>query len=273
MSPTRIFAATTPLYLTACLIAGITLAERSLHLPRLPLGDSSVFRARMKQQFHADVQNITLPASDGALLKAWFIQPFRSNGESVILLHGMTANRAASSGFAEMFLRRGYGVLLPDSRAHGESGGDIATYGIFERDDTRLWVRWLRTQDAGCTYLLGESMGAAIGLQATAVAPSLCAVAVEAPYADFRSLAYERVGQATHLPPLFWRTLGRPVIEIAIAYTRLRYGIWLPDASPIRAVASASTPALLIAGTADRNIPMHHARELGCIDISLQVYP
>jgi pimeloyl-ACP methyl ester carboxylesterase len=110
--------------------------------------------------------------------------------------------------------------------------------------------------------LLGESMGAAIGLQATAVTPKRCAVAVESPYSTFRTISYERLGRETRLGSLFWRTLARPVLEVAFAYTDVRYGVYLPDAEPRAAIERSRVPALLIAGTVDRDIPMHHAQEL-----------
>lgn len=249
-------------YLIFCIAAGVELAELSLRLPKhLPRGEAG-YRTRVQAEFNAHVETVSLTAGDGALLKAWYVRPAHPNGESVILLHGITDNRIGMSGFGDIFLRQGYSVLLPDSRAHGESGGAIATYGILERQDVRRWVGWLRQRNPGCTYLLGESMGAAIGLQASAVTPQLCAVAVESPYANFREIAYERLGRGTHLGTLFWRTAGRPVIEVAIAYARLRYGLWLTNASPRLAVEESRTPALLIAGTADQNIPMHHAEEL-----------
>ena len=214
------------------------------------------------QRLHATVQDASITAPDGATLKAWFLIPPNPSGQSVIILHGVTANRVDSTGFAEMFLRKGYKVLVPDSREHGESGGVIATYGILERYDVRQWVQWMRQRAPGCTFLLGESMGAAIGLQAAAATPDLCAVAVEDPYAGFRELAYERLGRGSHTGTLFWQTLGRPILEAAILYTRLRYGIYLPNADDKAAVEHASTPTLLIAGTKDLNIPMHHAQEL-----------
>ena len=37
---------------------------------------------------------------------------------------------------AKFLLRDGYDVVMMDSRAHGESGGDMATYGWKERYDT-----------------------------------------------------------------------------------------------------------------------------------------
>lgn len=249
-------------YVTFCIVAGIALAELSLRLPKHRPGDGAAYRSRVETQFQAKVQNVSIRASDGAMLKAWFVQPPHPDGETVILLHGITDNRIGISGFGDIFLGQGYSVLLPDSREHGDSGGGLATYGVLERQDVNRWVSWLRQRDPGCTYLLGESMGAAIGLQATAVTPQLCAVAVESPFSNFREIAYERLGRETHLGALFWRTAGRPVIEVAILYTRLRYGIRLVDASPHLAVERSKTPTLLIAGTADHNIPMHHAEEL-----------
>jgi uncharacterized protein len=250
------------IYSIGCVIAGIILAENSLHLQKRALGDGSEFRARIQQQFDAGVEDVSVVAADQAVLKAWFVKPPNENGMAVVLLHGITDNRIGISGYGDFFLARGYSVLLPDSREHGISGGPIATYGILERDDVRRWVLWLRERAPGCTYLLGESMGAAIGLQATAVTPKLCALAVESPYSTFREIGYERIGRATHLGPLFWRTLGRPVLEVAIAYSRVGYGIYLPDAEPKAAVEFSQVPTLLIAGTEDINIPPHHAQEL-----------
>ena len=195
-------------------------------------------------------------------LKGWFVPPATPNGKAVVLLHGITDNRIGVSGFGDDFLARGYSILMPDSREHGESGGTVATYGILERDDVRRWVDWVHQRAPGCTYLLGESMGAAIALQATAVTPGLCAVVVESPYATFREISYDRMAWRTHLPVLFWRTLGHPAIEAAILYAGARYDVDLTKADPKQAVEASHVPTLLIAGTADRNIPARHAEEL-----------
>ena len=250
------------LYALGCIVAGIALAELSLRLQRLPLGDTTAYRASVHAKFGTEVEDVSIAAADGAILKAWWLLPSQPNGKSVIVLHGVTANRTSSTGFAEMFLDEGYAVLVPDSRAHGESGGDLVTYGVLERYDVKQWVEWMHQRAPGCTYLLGESMGAGIGLQTEAVATPLCAVAAEDPYARFREIGPERVGRATHTGPLFWQTLGRPVLEIAGGYGRLRYGLYLPDADPETAVRQSTIPTLLITGTKDMNIPMHHAQEL-----------
>ena len=250
------------LYGAACVVGGVALAEISIKIDKLPIDDTSPEKDRLRRRFRASFEDVTLTAADGAILKAWFIQPANPNGKSVILLHGITSNRLGSTPYADMFLARGYSVLVPDSREHGESGGEIATFGILERHDVQLWAAWLRQRIPGCTFLLGESMGAAIGLQATAVAPEICAAVVEAPFARFRQISYERLGRRTGTGALFWQTLGRPILEIAFVYTQLRYGVYLPNADPLEAVAHSTTPTLLIAGVNDLDIPMHHAQEL-----------
>ena len=251
-------------YAIFCIVAGILLANVSVHLPKDPVdaADTAKIRTRVQREFHTTVDDVSLTGFDGAILKAWYIEPINPNGKSVLILHGIGGNRIDETGFGDIFLSHGYAVLLPDSREHGASGGSVATYGILERDDIRRWVDWVRQRDSGCTYLLGESMGAAIGLQAAAVTPDLCAIVVEAPYANFRQISYERLGRRTSTGALFWQTLGRPILEIAFVYTRLRYGVYLPDSDPLEAVEHSTVPTLLIAGVNDKDIPMHHSEEL-----------
>lgn len=208
------------------------------------------------------VQSVAILASDGATLRAWYIRPPDANSASVILLHGMADTREGMLGYAPMFLRQGYSVLLPDSRAHGSSGGPIATYGVIERDDVRLWVRWLRGRNPGCDYLFGESMGAAIAIQAGQVTPGVCAIAAEAPFATFREIANDRIAQATRLGLWFPRTLAAPAREFALFYSRARFHVDLAEANPLRAIRESDVPVLLICGTADLNIPMRHSLEL-----------
>ncbi|MBE7158393.1 MAG: alpha/beta hydrolase [Rhodospirillales bacterium] len=166
------------------------------------------------------------------------------------------------SGYADIFIAKGYGVLLPDSREHGESGGRVATFGLLESDDVRRWASWVKERSSGCMYVLGESMGAAIAVQAAAVTPGICAAAVEDPFARFRQEVYERLGHETRLGTRFWRTAGWPVVQTAIEWAHFRYRVWLPDAAPASAIAHSSVPVLLMTGTADRNVPMHHAEDL-----------
>lgn len=244
------------MWLLVSLLAAILLAKLALTPDRRPVTETAPEGVR------PPVQKVELAAADGAVLRAWYIQPANPNGAAVILLHGVADNREGAAGYAPMFLRRGYAILLPDSRAQGESGGAIPTYGVLERDDVRRWAAWLHQRVSGCEYLFGESMGAAIAVEASAVTPGLCGVVAESSFATFREIANDRIAQITGTGLWFADTLGAPARELAFGLIDLRYGINLTNASPLEAIRKSDVPILLICGTADENIPRRHSQEL-----------
>lgn len=67
-----------------------------------------------------------------------------------------------------------------------------------------------------------------------------------------------RISQVAGLDLVWSRTLARPMLEEALLYTRLRYGVNLADAQPRRALSTTKVPVLLIGDEADRNIPPRH---------------
>jgi uncharacterized protein len=168
-------------YLIVSTLAGIAIADVSLKLHRLPLRHQQAISAAVRADFQAELQDVTITAIDGAALKGWFVHPRNYNGNAIILLHGITDNREGVAGYGHLLLEHGYAVLLPDARRHGESGGELATYGVKESDDIHRWVSWIYAHDPPqCVYGFGESYGAALVLQSLAVESRFCAVAVEA---------------------------------------------------------------------------------------------
>ena len=143
-------AATAALYLILSVAGGVVLMEGALHVPRRPIGQRSVLEATVSPWASA-VEDATVAAADGAMLKGWFVQPRAWNGNAVLLLHGVADNRQGIMQYAPMFLHSGYAVLLPDSRAHGDSGGDHATYGLLESDDVQRWLHWVRDRESGAS--------------------------------------------------------------------------------------------------------------------------
>ena len=246
-------------YLLGSILAGIVIADISLKLPRRPLRYQHAFAAAVRQDFHAELQDVSINASDGAVLKGWYVHPSAYNGNAVVLLHGITDNREGVAGYGHLLLEHGYAVLLPDARRHGESGGELATYGVKEADDIHRWVSWIYRQDPSqCVYGFGESYGAALMLQSLTVENRLCAVAVESAFSTAREMSFERVSGPLHLRSWFGRTLGRPAIWSAVVYARVRYGVDLLQPNPLEAVAHSKVPVLLIHGADDRNIaPLH----------------
>jgi len=246
-------------YLMLAAIGGVFVAEASLHLRRLPLRHQQQFAAYVKDKYQAGLQEVSITASDATVLKAWYVHPKKFNGNSVVVLHGITDNREGVAGYGKMFLDRGYAVLLPDARDHGESGGDMATYGIREAGDIHAWVSWMYEHDPPtCVYGFGESYGAALMLQSLAEEPRYCAVAVESSFSSAREMSYESVSGPLHVGPWFGHTIGWPVLESALIYARLRYHVDLLQPSPLAAVRQSHVPVLLIHGAKDRSISPRH---------------
>jgi len=116
---------------------GSSLTDRIFHPARLPLTPGRMLRINeMLQRTGASKVDFTVKAPDGVELHGWKVHPKIANGDWVILFHGIADNRGGDSGHAEFLLRHGYSVVMMDSRAQGESGGDIETYGWKERYDT-----------------------------------------------------------------------------------------------------------------------------------------
>jgi len=252
------------LYLAACSLTAVFVADGTLHPARLPQKkEAEITMREIALHLDSGFEDVSITTQDGVTLRAWTIQPHRGNGDAVILLHGLGDNRVGMTGYAQLLLAHGFTVLLPDARAHGASGGELATYGLLERNDTREWFDFLVTQDhPHCIFGFGESMGAAELLQSLAVEAHFCAVAAESSFSSFREIAYDRMGQSFHLGPWFGRTVLRPVVEFAFLYVRWKYRLEMKKISPEDVVATTSVPVLLIHGQVDSNIPVRHSHRI-----------
>src|SRR5271154_6840120 len=210
---------------------------------------------------NASKVDFTIRANDGVELRGWKVVPPAANGDWVLLFHGVSDNRTGDLGHAEFLLRHGYSVVMMDARAHGESGGDMATYGWKERYDTVAITSALySTENVRHLGALGVSMGAAIALQSAAVEPRIEGVVAEDPFADLREVSYDYGG--LHFSPLLGKTLFRPA-SIAGLQAMAKDGGFNPDdVSPVKTVAARVFPVLLICGTRDHTIPCRHAERI-----------
>jgi dipeptidyl aminopeptidase/acylaminoacyl peptidase len=216
---------------------------------------------RMLERTGAIKTDFDVRAPDGVELRGWKVRPPSPNGDWVLLFHGVSDNRTGVLGHAEFLLRHGYSVAMMDSRAHGESGGAMATYGWKERYDTVAIADALySTERVSHLYALGISMGAAIALQSAAVEPRIEGVVAEDPFADLREVSYDYAG--LHFSPFLGRTLFRVASIEAIDAVRENGGFSAADVSPEKAVAARSFSVLLICGTRDYTIPCRHAEQI-----------
>jgi dipeptidyl aminopeptidase/acylaminoacyl peptidase len=239
-------------------IGSAFLAENALHVWTRAAPDPAEAGA-LARQGAASWKPVKVTADDGARLDAWLFTPRQPNGAGVILMHGVGDTRMGMSGHAPFLLRAGYTVLMPDSRAHGSSGGSIMTYGRLESLDIHRWADLLLSEpEVTRLYGLGQSMGAAILIESLAREPRFNALVADCPFSTFEEIAFDRLEQNG----LRSRIVSWPVIELGLTYARARYGVNLWRASPLETLQHTQTPVLLIHGLADDNIAPRHSRAL-----------
>ena len=254
-------------------IAGWLVAPSFLHPIRRELTPDLIREADASFAYsggHREDFNVRAP--DGAMLRGWIVRPEHPNGNWVLLFHGVGDNRMGVISHSEFLLRSGYSVVMMDARAHGVSGGPIATYGWLERNDTKSIIDALLrsesftslTSSASSTsftssphvFALGESMGAGIALQSAAVDPRIEAVVAEASFANLREASYDYAG--LRRSPLLGKTLFRPFSWMLIYHAERLTGLPVAEVSPEKAVASRAFPVLLICDEKDEALPCRH---------------
>jgi uncharacterized protein len=251
------------LWLLPQLVLAPLMSITTLSAPRRPLPPGAGALVLRELPAGTKLEEVSISAADGAVLRGWYLSPPIPNGAGVIALHGMGDNRLGMMEHARYLLAAGHPVLLPDGRAQGESDGAHVTYGRQEVDDMRRWVDLVRARRPGCVDGLGESLGAAVMLQSVQF---FCAVVAEAPFESFREVAFDRMGQGFHTGPWLGQTIFRPGFEATALYIRLHYGVDLGKASPLEAIRGTQVPVLLIHGDADHNIPRRHCVDLKAAD-------
>jgi len=186
----------------------------------------------------------------GVRLRGWRCRSDIERRGTIVYLHGVGDTRASSVGLIGRYIPRGFDVVAYDSRAHGESGGDVCTYGFFEKDDLRRVLDAL--QDPGPIVLIGSSLGAAVALQEAADDPRVRVIAVAETFSDLRSVAVERAP--------FVMTAGMIQQAFLLAEQRGRFRV--DDVSPEAAARRITVPVLVIHGAADHETSPEHSRRV-----------
>ena len=215
------------------------LAIQYMHPTRYPIGEIS------PADLNLSYTDVTLHTRDGLTLHGWYIPP--TNGAAMILIHAFNGNRTGTIYHADLLAKHGYGILMYDTRAQGESDGELYAFGSDAVWDAIAALDYLKTRpevDPERIGVLGLSAGAQISIRAAAESGEIAAVVAEgAGYPTFED----------------WKSTAKPVdilwrlhMWMIFESTELLSGIHNP--LPLRQVVSqiAPTPLYLIAAGYDR---------------------
>jgi pimeloyl-ACP methyl ester carboxylesterase len=187
--------------------------------------------------------------SAGVRIRGWRLRPAGVPRGTVIYLHGSADNRTSGLFVAERFTRRGYDVVVYDSRAHGESEGEACTYGYYEKQDLR---RVIDTVEHGPVAVIGVSLGGAVALQAAAVDARIRTVVAVSAFSDLRTVATERAPRIASPDDL------EAAFRLAEATAHFQVG----DVSPVASAREIAVPVLLVHGEDDHETPAAHSQRV-----------
>ncbi len=209
-------------------------------------------------------QSVQFYSDDGVRLAGWWIPAQQFSDRTVLVCHGLGANKSNQFSLALPFLADGCNVLIFDFRAHGESGGQLSSFGDLERRDVLAAARWLgenRPAESRHLHGVGASMGAAALIAAAADAsPAAQAFESIAVYGTYDNLG-ELTGDIAH-QRFIW-PIDQLVIHLALPLASVHAGTDLAAFSPVTLVDRiAPRPVLFIHGTSDLVIPFGRGEKL-----------
>jgi fermentation-respiration switch protein FrsA (DUF1100 family)/uncharacterized membrane protein len=219
-------------------------------------------------------ERVVFEATDGTQLVGWWVPATpavrrerrgRDRGrDTVIACHGMASDKSGALDLIGRLPSLGYNVLVFDLRAHGESRGQLTSYGDLERRDVLGAVRWVHAahpQQSRKVFGFGIDIGAAALIAAaaddSAEGQAIQALAVYGAYDKLQSLA-GTVGQNQFTPLLRWL-----LVNISLPMACGQTGTDLTAFSPADALERLwPRPLLVIHNQADPIIAYGHGQEL-----------
>jgi len=157
------------------------------HLPRKRVTSNP-------SDYNLKYEEVDFTSRDGTPLKGWYL-PSQTDSDQqpekdLIIVHGLGQNRSVPFSLLKPLLEEdNYNVFLFDLRAHGDSGGDLITFGYNEKEDVISAVDYLQTRHHANSssknneiHAIGFSLGAASLLLAAAEDERIDKVVADSPF-------------------------------------------------------------------------------------------
>lgn len=172
-----------------------------------------------------------------------------------LLMHGVRADRRAMAGRAGFLRDAGLTSLAIDLQAHGETPGEMITFGHRESADARNGVAYLRTQQrCRSVIVIGQSLGGAAALLGEGPVAA-DAIVLESVYPTIEDAVANRLAMR-------FGSLGRLAAPLLYLQIHWRTGVGRDQLRPVDAVRKLHVPVLVAGGTRDRQTPQEETRRL-----------
>jgi len=212
--------------------------------------------------FNLPFEEVSFQARDGVPLKGWWVGAPQARG-TVVLVHGLNRSRIEMVKKVPFLHERGWNALLFDLRHHGASGGNVSSFGYFEKQDAHAAVELARSRSAGPVVLWGVSLGAATATLAAADDPGVVGLVCDSSYRSLRDTVSHHLELARSWA--WWmRAVPSWPVGAEVLFWISRKGGFDVDAVDVRAAAArmAGRPCLFVCNSGDERMPAEIAFEL-----------
>lgn len=182
-------------------------------------------------------------------LSLWANEYKNENSDNwLIAVHGYQSNHASVEDYAYEYYEKGFNVIIPDLRAHGNSEGEYIGMGLNDSLDIIEWIDYIININPDAKVVLhGQSMGAATVMMVAGhenLPDNVVAVVEDCGYTNAYQMMIEQLDYRFNLPSF-------PIMNFAKFMGKIRAGYNLNDANPLKALENATVPILFIHGDQD----------------------
>lgn len=165
-----------------------------------------------------DKEEIILKSHDNLQLKGHYIKGSSEN--TIIFSHGISMCAENSFKYANIFMNRGWNVLIYSMRRHGDSQGKYSTFGALEMKDLHMFVNWVIKNKGkkGLLGIHGESMGAATSLMYGEKNQHADFIIADCSYSDLKELLHFRIKNDTCIPKILLYELSNLMAKIVAKF-------------------------------------------------------
>lgn len=199
--------------------------------------------------FKTQLTQTSIKSDDDLELSGNYVEE-PSNHLWAIMIHGYKSNSDGMLSFGAEYHKRGYNVLLPDNRAHGQSEGDYIGMGWLDKDDIKNWVDWIISRDSQAQIIVhGVSMGGATTMMLSGDNYSNVVGYIEdCGYTSVWDIFKSELDKQFSLPTF-------PVLDLANIVANNKVGYDFSTASSITQLQKTKNPILFIHGGQDDFVP------------------
>lgn len=231
------------------------------HIVKLYFKDVGYSISEFNAKWDSKIEHYELTSTLEHTIPVTYISSNRSyENNTIILVHWHESNHEAMYPIAEVFLEKGWNVMLYDQRAHGQNTAKTVTFGFLESQDLQEVVAFTHKKSNGAIIgVLGQSMGAATiaYYSGTEHASKFLAFAVvDSSFSGMYEEIYWELSKSRIPSP------AKVLTNIGSSFCKLKYGYGYSDISIKKQMSSNKIPTLVMHSKRDNKCPYYMGKEL-----------